>query len=116
MARTSQQVFDAHQRAFESGDLDMLMADYADDAIMVTLDGTAIGKQAIRGLYESWFTTFPNLTISFEKTAVEDDFVLLQYSGDSDVATVPHGAATFLIREGLIQRQTEWFVLAPKGG
>jgi hypothetical protein len=47
---------------------------------------------------------------------VEDDFVLLQYSGDSDVATVPHGAATFLIREGLIQRQTEWFVLAPKGG
>jgi uncharacterized protein (TIGR02246 family) len=116
MTRTSQEVFDDHRRAFESGDPDRIAADYADDAIVVTLDGPAVGKQAIRGLYEYFFTAFPNLKVDFQKTVVADDVVLLQFSGDSDVATFPQGAATFIVQDGLIQRQTEFFVPIPKEG
>ena len=114
MARTTQEVFDNHQAAFESGDMARLMADYADDAVMLLLDGVGVGKEAIQAIFESLFKGFPGLKVSFDKTAVEGDLFLLQYSGDSDVATIPHGAATFIIQDDKIQRQTEWFVVVPK--
>lgn len=114
MARTTQQVFDDHEAAFQSGDMAQLMADYADDAVMLLLDNVAVGKEAIQALFESLFKGFPGLRVSFEKTAVEDDIFLLQWSGDSDVATLPHGVATFIIQNDKIQRQTEWFVVVPK--
>ena len=114
MARTTQQVFDNHQAAFQSGDMAQLMADYADDAVMLLLDSTAVGKEAIQALFESLFKDFPGLKVSFDKTAVEGDLFLLQYSGDSDVATIPHGVATFIIQNDKIQRQTEWFAVIPK--
>ena len=114
MARTTQQVFDNHQAAFQSGDMAQLMADYADDAVMLLLDNVAVGKEAIQALYVSLIGGFPGLKLSFDKTAVEGDLFLLQYSGDSDVATIPYGVATFIIQDDKIQRQTEWFVVVPK--
>ena len=38
MARTTQQVFDNHEAAFQSRDMARLMADYAEDAVMLLLD------------------------------------------------------------------------------
>jgi ketosteroid isomerase-like protein len=114
MARTTQQVFDAHREAFEPINLEKLMADYADDAILLTLDDAFVGKEAIQGFFENIFESFPNLKVSFEKTAVEGDIFLLQWSGESDVATFPHGTAAFIIRDGKIQRQAEWFIVVPK--
>ena len=114
MARTVQEVFDHHQAAIENGDMVALMEDYADDAIMLLLDSVAIGKEAILGTFKYLFESFPGVKIAFEKTAVEGDLFLLQYSADSDVATIPHGVATFIIQDGKIQRQTEWFVMVPK--
>jgi hypothetical protein len=81
---------------------------------MLTLDSAFVGKQAIQGFFENAFKAFPNFKVSFDKTAVEGDIFLLQWSGESDVATFPHGVATFIVRDGLIQRQTEWFVAVPK--
>ncbi len=90
------------------------MADYADDAILLTLDGAFVGKEAVQGFFMNALQTFPNFKVSFDMTAVEGDLFLLQWSGDSDVATFPQGVATFIIRDGLIQRQTEWMVVVPK--
>ena len=42
MARTTQQVFDNHKAAFQSGDMAQLMADYAHDAVMLLLDDTEV--------------------------------------------------------------------------
>jgi len=114
MARTTQEVFNHHEAAFQSGDMAGLMADYADDAVMLLLDSVAIGKEAIQALYGSLIGGFPGLRLSFDQTAVEGDLFLLQYSGDSDVATIPHGVTTFIIQNDKIQRQTEWFAVIPK--
>jgi hypothetical protein len=78
------------------------------------LDNVAVGKGAIQALYMSLIGGFPGLKVSFDKTAVEGDLFLLQYSGDSDVATIPHGVATFIIQDDKIHRQTEWFIAVPK--
>jgi ketosteroid isomerase-like protein len=114
MARTTQQVFDNHEAAFQSSDMVRLMADYADDAVMLLLDNVAVGKEAIQALYGTLIGGFPGLKLSFDKTAMEGDLFILQYSGDSDVATIPYGVATFIIQDDKIQRQTEWFVVVPK--
>ena len=114
MARTTQEVFDHHQAAFQSGDMAQFMADFADDAVLLLLDSVAVGKEAIQALFESLFKDFPGLKVSFDQTAVEGDLFLLIYSGDSDVATIPQGVATFIIQNDKIQRQTEWFEVVPK--
>ena len=116
MARSTQEVYDHHQSAFNPLNLEKLMEDYADDAILLTLDDEFVGKEAIRGFFENAFEAFPNLTISFEKTSVVGDTFLEQWSGESDNATFPHGVATFNIQNGMIQQQTEWFVTVPKEG
>lgn len=114
VARTTQEVFDHHEAAFQSGDMAELMADYADDAVMLLLDNVAVGKEAIQELFGSLIGSFPGLNLSFDKTAVEGDLFLLEYSADSDVATIPNGVATFIIQDGMIQRQTEWMTVVPK--
>jgi hypothetical protein len=114
MARTTQQVFDSHQAAFEPINLEKLMADYAHDAVLLTLDGAFVGKEAIRGFFEYMFNSHPHVRISFERTAVEGDTFLLQWSGESDVATFPRGTAAFIITDGKIQRQVEWMEIVPK--
>ena len=80
MARTTQEVFDAHREAIETGDFDKLMADYADDAILVTLDETFVGKEGVARFFGNAFESFPALRISFEKTAAEGALFLLQWS------------------------------------
>jgi ketosteroid isomerase-like protein len=116
MVRSTQEVFDHHRSAFEPPNLEKLMADYADDAILLTLDGEFVGKQAIRGFFQNAFESLPNFKVSFDKTAVAGDTFLLEWSGEADNAIIPHGVATFNIRDGMIQRQTEWMVMAPKEG
>ena len=47
MARSTEQVLNDHLRAISTGDFPALMADYADDAVLMTMDGANVGKEAI---------------------------------------------------------------------
>jgi len=114
MARTTQEVYDAHEAAMVAGDLEMIMADYADDAILLTVDGASVGKEAIQSWFITALSSFPGIKFTFEKTAVEGDTAILNWSADSDVATIPHGVAGYIIQDGMIKRHTEWFHVAPK--
>ena len=117
MARTTQEVFDSHQQAIETLDFEKLAADYAEDAILVTLDGSFVGREAIlSGFFQTMLAQFPDVKINFEKTAVEGDVCLLQWSAEASAASIPAGAAAFIIQDGLIQRQAEWFQIVPKEG
>lgn len=117
MTRTTQEVFDSHREALETLNFEQLMADYADDAILLTLNGSFIGKESIGvDFFQNILTQFSNLKIAFEKTAVEGDTFMLQYSAEADEATVPLGTASFIIQDGKIQRQVEWFEIVPREG
>ena len=59
---------------------------------------------------------FPDVKINFEKVNIEGDFCLLQWSAEASNITVPRGTTFFLIQDGLIQRQGEWFEIIPKEG
>jgi len=48
MARSTQEVFRQYRHALESGDLPAIMADYAEDAVLVTPSVVVAGADAIR--------------------------------------------------------------------
>jgi len=48
MTRTPREVFQHHAEALGAGDLDEIVADYADDAVFISPSGTLRGKDGIR--------------------------------------------------------------------
>jgi ketosteroid isomerase-like protein len=113
MARSTKQVFDDHVAALESGDISRIMADYADDAILIGLNGAVVGKPAIQAGFENMIQGSPNIKFTSQEI-VEGDTLLAIWSAECDTATFPQGVDTFVIRDGKIQRQTAWFVVNPK--
>ena len=111
--RSTEEVFAHHRKAIETGDFPGLIADYSEDAVIITADGVATGKDEITGFFGQAFGQYPNLQVSFDQLVVAGDSALLLWSGDSDTATITQGVATFLIQDGYIQRQTEWWVAEP---
>jgi hypothetical protein len=112
MARTTQQVFDSHIEAIDSGNFDMLLEDYADDAVLLTFDGAFVDKEAVTSFFQNSASQFPNFRLSIDKTAINDDTVLAEWSAMSDVGT-GRGVDTFIIQDGKIQRQTVWMEVFP---
>ena len=98
-------------------DLEKLAADYAEDALMITLDGSFHGREAIlRDFFQAFVAQFPDTKITYKRIAIEDDLCLLEWSAEASGMTIPVGIGALVIKEGLIQRQFEWFQLVPKGG
>jgi uncharacterized protein (TIGR02246 family) len=117
MTRTTQEVFDSHREAIETLDFEKLAADYAEDAVFVTLDGSFMGREEIlTGFFQTILAQFPDVKIVFEKVAIEGDVCLLQWSAEASAVSIPAGIGVFIIQDGLIQRQAEWFQMVPKEG
>lgn len=82
-----------------------MLADYADDAVLLTMEGAFVGKAAIQGFFVNSLSAMPNAKISFTGHVVHGDLVLITWTGDSDVATIPHGADSFVIEDDRIRRR-----------
>ena len=115
MTRSTQEVFNSHREAIETLDFEKLAADYAEDALFVTLDGSFKGREAIMtGFFQTIMAQFPDAKINFDKVVVEGDVCLLQWSAEASAMTVPVGTGFLIIQDGLIQRQGEWFKMVLK--
>ena len=117
MTRSTEEVYNSHKEAVETLDFEKLAADYADDAILITLDGAFVGREEIMtGFFQTILAQFPDVKISFDEVAIEDNVCLLKWSAESSAVTVPAATTVFIIEDGLIQRQGEWFQIVPKEG
>jgi len=94
--------------------MDELLADYADDAVIMTLDGTAVGIEAIRGFFQNVLDAIPNLQATTRNLRAHDNLVLIDWSADCDTVSITDGADTFVIRDDKIVRQTAWVKVVPK--
>ncbi len=114
MARSTQQVFRDHMSALGRGDLPALMADYAEDAALITMDTVYEGKGAIQGYFVGAFTAFPGMRITGTGERVRGDVVLCTWTAEAEKAKIPVGVDTFIIREDKIRLQTCWYTVVPK--
>jgi hypothetical protein len=114
MARSTEEIYQHHMNALMNGDFSALIADYADDAALMTMEGAHVGKDAIQTYFVNALSAMPNTRLSPEGHVVHEDYVLLNWTGVSDVATVPHGVDTFVIHDDKIRLQTVCFMIVPK--
>ena len=99
-------VVERHLAALSSGDIDRIMADYADDAVfIINLGGVFKGRNAIRPFFEA-SGSMPG----FVETAayVEGDAYFVTWTADG----IDLGCDTIVVRDGMIALQTVVVVLA----
>jgi uncharacterized protein (TIGR02246 family) len=114
MARTPQEVFQHHAQALGAGDLDEIVADYADDAVFITPAGTKHGKDGIREAFTALLADVPNAAWKLPTQIYEDDLLFLEWTADAAQTRVDDGIDTFVFRDGLIRAQTVRYTLQHK--
>lgn len=106
MARTPQEVFAHHGKALVSGDLDEIVADYADDSVVITPGGVARGKDEIRQVFVKLLEDLPEAAWDLKNQIFDGDLLFLEWAADSAVNRADDGVDTFVFRDGMIRAQT----------
>jgi ketosteroid isomerase-like protein len=113
MARTPQEVFQHHAEALDAGDLDEIIADYADEAVFITPAGVKRGKDDIRAAFAQLLADVPNATWELKTAIYEDDVLFLEWAATSAATKVEDGIDTFVFSNGLIRLQTVRYTPVP---
>jgi ketosteroid isomerase-like protein len=79
MTRTPQEVFAHHGQAFGAEDLDEIVADFADDAVVISPVGVNRGKDGIREAFRQLFADLPNAAWDLKTQIYEDNVLLLEW-------------------------------------
>jgi ketosteroid isomerase-like protein len=98
-----------HWEAFGAGDINAIMADYAEDAVVITPDGLLKGNAQIRSLFAHIFASMfpPDLSsLNLTKQVVEGEMAYILWSGSSPRCSASFATDTFVIRDGKIVAQT----------
>src|SRR5215467_745176 len=115
MARTPEEIFSHHVQALGAGDLDEIVADYADDAVFITPAGVKRGKDGVREAFTELLADVPNAKWDLPTTIYEGDVMFLEWTADAAQTRVADGIDTFVFRDGLIRVQTVRYTLQHKG-
>jgi ketosteroid isomerase-like protein len=114
MTRTPEEVFAHHAQALGAGDLDEIVADYADDAVFITPAGVKRGKDGVREAFTQLLADVPNAKWELPTTIYEGDVMFLEWTADAAQTRVEDGIDTFVFRDGLIRVQTVRYTLQHK--
>jgi ketosteroid isomerase-like protein len=94
-----------HLAASASGDIDALLDDYDESAVLITPGGITSGKPAIRQAFEDLFKdSLPTLILRNELYSQNVGYIT--WFMDEGKASELHGSDTFVIRDGKIVVQT----------
>jgi ketosteroid isomerase-like protein len=108
-AETAAETFAAARLAdFGAGNVEALIAQYADDAIVITPQGVLHGPQEIRPMIEGIVAEFaePGATFNLIAQAAEGDVATFVWSAHTAVHTYDFAAETYVLEDGLIIYQT----------
>jgi len=114
MTRTPQEIFQHHAQALGAGNLDEIVADYADDAVFITPAGIQRGKDGIRAAFTQLLADVPNAAWDLKTEIYEGDVLFLEWAADAAATLVEDGIDTFVFRDGLIRVQTVRYTLQRK--
>ncbi len=72
MPHTPRELFDRHLRLIEAGDLEGLLGQYHEDAVLLRFDRTVVGKPALREHFAAWLAGAPSFKEVLQVAAAED--------------------------------------------
>lgn len=113
---STKDVLDQHLKAFDQGDLNGILSDYAPDVVFFTGGKVFNGVDAIRPLFEAWIAEFgqPGATFSMKQQLVEGDYAYLLWTGETAENVYELATDTFVVREGRIVAQSFTAKIRPK--
>ena len=103
--RTAEEVFAHHGQALGAEDLEDIVADYADDAILVVQKKVYRGKDGARQVFTQLLSDVPGAHWELE-TVFVDDVLYLEWKATGGGRRVDDGIDTFIFEDGLITVQT----------
>ena len=102
-------IMDHQYEAFSAGNADEIVADFADDAVLIRADAVLTGRAAIRGAYQEMFAgpfkpgTY-ELTVDAEHVVGDIAYIVWRAHCATEELTI--GTDTFVVRNGKIVAQT----------
>jgi len=109
MTRSPVEVLQDHVRAVNSGDMQVILADYADHAQVLTAQGALKGKPGVEAFFTQALSLLPGAELAVDQTVTGDNCLLVWWSANSSAGRIDDGIDTFVIEEGLITLQTPTF-------
>jgi ketosteroid isomerase-like protein len=103
--RTAEEIFAHHGKALGAEDLEDIVADYADDAILVVQKKAYRGKDGARQVFTQLLADVPQAHWELE-TVFVDDVLYLEWKATGGGRRVDDGTDTFVFRDGMIAVQT----------
>ncbi|MGZ4436291.1 MAG: nuclear transport factor 2 family protein [Nocardioides sp.] len=103
--RTPEEVFAHHGKALGAEDLEDIVADYSDDAILVVQKKVYRGKDGAREVFTQLLGDVPQAQWELE-TVFADDVLYLEWKAAGGGRRVDDGIDTFVFQDGMIRVQT----------
>jgi hypothetical protein len=112
---TTEVVVNRHLQAFGAGDLDDILADYADDARLFTPFGM-VRPEDLADLFKRLFAEFgkPGTTFDLKYQVVEGDIGFIVWSAETADNEYEFATDTFVVRNGKIASHTFAAKIRPK--
>ena len=112
MARTPEEVFAHHGQSLGAEDLEEIIADYADDAILVVQRKVYRGKDGAREVFTQLLSDVPQAEWELDQTFA-DDVLYLEWKATGGGRKVDNGVDTFIFKDGMIRVQTVVYTVQP---
>lgn len=107
MGRAPDETLQAHFAAIAAGDPDRVVADYADDAVLLTTDGLLRGRDAVHDAFAGIFGALPNAVVDAESVLVDGEVAFVTWTAEADGGRLTDGVDTFVFdAQGQIRVQT----------
>lgn len=112
MARTPEEVFAHHGQSLGAEDLEEIIADYADDAVLVVQRKVYRGKDGAREVFTQLLSDVPQAEWELDQTFA-DDVLYLEWKATGGGRKVDNGIDTFIFKDGMIRVQTVVYTVQP---
>jgi ketosteroid isomerase-like protein len=111
MSRTPQEIFQHHAEALMAGDVDEIVADYADDAVFITPEGVLRGKEGVRQGFTQLLGDLPDAQWDVPTQIFEGDVLFIEWSAVAARTKATDGIDTFVFDGDGIRLQTVRYTL-----
>src|SRR5262245_38281662 len=113
---STKDVLDHHLKAFDEGDLNEILSDYAPDVVLFTKDGALKGIDRIKPWFEALIAEFgkPEATFNMIQQLVEGDYAYILWTAETADKVYEVATDTFVIRQGKIVAQSFSAKIVPK--
>ena len=110
--RTPEEVFAHHGQSLGAENLEEIVAEYADDAILVVQKQVYRGKDGARQVFTQLLSDVPQAEWALE-TVFVDDVLYLEWKATGGGRKVENGIDTFVFADGMIRVQTVVYTVGP---